>query len=172
MHSDDATSATCHVYTFKEGLLSAVAHDLKLRVDRWTIEHDDERVVATFDAASLRVECAMSRGVEAGDALSAKDKAETEENIRKDVLDTRRHREITFTSSRVTKRGDGYVVAGVLRIKGRERAITVPVEREGATLVAHYALEQPDFGIKPFSAMLGTLKIKPEVQVVVKVPVR
>src|SRR4051812_4209200 len=34
----DPASAECLVYTFKEGLLSAVAHDLKIRVERFEIE--------------------------------------------------------------------------------------------------------------------------------------
>jgi hypothetical protein len=31
--------------------------------------------------------------------------------------------------------------------------------------VAEFRIDQRDFGIKPYSAMLGTLKIKPEVVV-------
>ena len=37
-------------------------------------------------------------------------------------------------------------------------------------LVAEVSLHQPDFGIKPYSAMLGTLRVKPDVTVVVSLP--
>ena len=35
--------ARCTVYTFKEGLLSAIAHDLEIAVERFSIEWDDAR---------------------------------------------------------------------------------------------------------------------------------
>ena len=37
-------------------------------------------------------------------------------------------------------------------------------------MVTVVRLHQPDFGIKPYSALLGTLKIKPEVTVRCSVP--
>jgi hypothetical protein len=36
--------------------------------------------------------------------------------------------------------------------------------------VAEIKLHQPDFGIKPFTAALGALKVKPDVVVRVSVP--
>lgn len=44
----DASSADCFVFTYKEGLLSAVAHDLKLRVTRFTIDTEGDAVRAEF----------------------------------------------------------------------------------------------------------------------------
>ena len=54
------------VFTFKHGLLSAMAHDLKLRATSFEVEVDEEhrRVRAKFDPASLRVVSAMRDGNE------------------------------------------------------------------------------------------------------------
>ena len=40
MRHFDQQSATCQVFTYKEGLLSAVGHDLKINVGRFTVDVD------------------------------------------------------------------------------------------------------------------------------------
>lgn len=163
----DPTNAECLVFTFKEGLLSAIAHDLKIRVASFSVEHDEAagRVVARFDARSLRVVTAMKDGAESPGALSDGNKAEIERTIRKEVLDDARHPEIVFTSSAIVAAGGAHRVEGTLALHGRTRAIVITVENEGARKVATARIHQPDFGIKPYSAMLGTLKIKPDVEI-------
>ena len=101
MASFDASSAECSVFTYKEGLLSAVAHDLKIRVTKFTIavEEDTGAITAEFDAASLRVVCAMSDSKDAPDSLTAANKREIETNIVRDVLQAREYPEIRFTST-------------------------------------------------------------------------
>jgi hypothetical protein len=46
----------------------------------------------------------------------------------------------------------------------------VPVHKEGDDVVGEVTLHQPDYGIKPYSAMLGTLKIRPDVKVRIRLP--
>ena len=171
MPTFDASTAECLIFTYKEGLLSAVAHDLKLRVGRFRVEIDGASAVsASFDASSLRVVTAMRGSAESPATLSDKDRRDIEENTAKDVLETKRHKEIRFASTAVERAGDGYRVQGRLTIKGRERPISLQVQREGDRLVGEMTLHQPDFGVKPFSAMLGALRIKPDVRVRVSVP--
>jgi hypothetical protein len=168
----DASSAECLVLTFKEGLLSAVAHDLQIRVTRFSIEVDDtsRALTARFEASSLKVLGAVHDGVLREGTLSDADKRKIEQNIADDVLAIRSHPEIRFTSSEVVPEGDGFRVRGELALHGRTRAIAFSVQKKGDRLVAEVPLHQPDFGIKPFSAMLGTLKIKPDVVVRCSVP--
>lgn len=168
----DATSAECLVLTFKEGLLSAVAHDLQIRVTRFVIEIDDDSraITARFEASSLKVLGAVHDGVLREGTLSDGDKRKIEQSIAEDVLAVRSHPEIRFTSSEVTPHGEGFRVRGELALHGRARAIVFAVQKRGDRLVAEVPIHQPDFGIKPFSAMLGTLKIKPEVTVRCSVP--
>ena len=170
----NAGNAECLVFTFKEGLLSAVAHDLKLRVERFVIEWDAgaRRIEARLDAASLVVVCAMRGGREDRDALSAAQRREIEDNVRRQVLASGRFPEIGFVSSEVVENeaGGGRVI-GALSLCGRSRAIAFVVEAVGENRIAEVRLHQPDFGIRPYSAMLGTLRIKPEVLVRVTVRV-
>ena len=169
----DASTGECHVFTYKEGLLSAVAHDLKIKVDRWRLEVDDAQaaIVASFDATSLRVVCSMRDGHEAPGVISAKDAQKIEASTQSDVLQASQHREVRFRSTAVVPDGEGYRVDGELTLVGRTRPVSVGVRRDGDRLVAEVRLHQPDFGIKPFSAMFGALKIQPGVLVRLAVPV-
>jgi polyisoprenoid-binding protein YceI len=178
MPTYDATTATCHVFTFKEGVLSAVAHDLRIRVERFTIELDEAAgtVVARVFASSLRVDCAMKDGREDFDALSDRNKREIEGNIVDEVLHAKRHPEIVFRSTKIEglegigADGDERRIDGTLSLHGTDRPLRVTARRQAGRWTAEVELRQPDFGIKPYSAMLGTLKVRPVVRVRVSVP--
>ena len=160
----DAHNAECQVFTFKEGALSALAHDLEIGVGRFTIDVTPELAIdATFDAGSLTVLHAIKDGRphDVGDG----DRRKIEKNLREDVLDTRRYPEIRFRAAKATPAGDGFVLAGELTLHGKTRPLEIKTRAVAGKQVAEITLHQPDFGIKPFSAMLGTLKIKPDIKV-------
>ncbi len=156
----NANSAEVLIYTFKEGLLSAVAHDLKLRVTAFHIEIDEanQTIAATFDPSSLRVVCARKDGRDAPDALPSTRLAEIEKNICDDVLRPTKFPELRFASTSVTDDS----IAGSLTLHGVTRPVRVSRSHEGAFWVARTAIDQRHFGIKPYSAALGTLKVKAE----------
>jgi hypothetical protein len=169
----DQNSAECLVFTYKEGLLSVVAHDLQIRVARFEVDVDDATfaVTARFDAGSLTVVAAVRDGVPAPGALSDGDKRKIEQSIVDDVLGAKKRPEVRFTSTAVTKEGDdGFRIEGDLALHGHTRPLTLHARRDGDRLVAEVSLHQPDFGIKPYTAMLGTLKVKPDVTVRCAVP--
>lgn len=155
----DATSAQVLVFTFKDGLLSAVAHDLKLEATRFTLEVEGDRATLELDADSLRVVTPMKDGKENPGLLPTALYGEIEKNTAKDVLEVKRHPRIEFVSESVTE----HEVVGTLTLHGQSR--TVKGTRTGDS--AEFRIVQREFGIKPFSAMLGSLKVKDEVRVVV-----
>ncbi|MEZ4299133.1 MAG: YceI family protein [Polyangiaceae bacterium] len=168
-HQDNADVL---VFTFKEGLLSAVAHDLQIRVTRFAIDIEPETnaINATFDARSLRVMTAMKDGMPT-EALSDGDRRKIEENIVDDVLHSKRFPEIRFTSSSVEEDGaGGYRVRGTLALHGKTREVTVLSRNDGEGQVMEVKLHQPDWGIQPYSALFGALKIKPDVLVRIALP--
>jgi len=163
----DAEAADCRVFTYREGLLSMVAHDLELRVTRLTLDVDEaaRTVAATFDPTSLRVVQALRDGRPLPDALGANDRAQIERSIVADVLDAARFPEIRFASTAVAETPGGVRVTGTLALHGRERPLEVSVRLDADVAVAEAPLHQPDFGIRPYSAMLGALRVKPDVVV-------
>ncbi len=150
----DASNAKVFVFTFKDGLLSAMAHDLKLEVTRFAI---DTEGVSEFDANSLRVVTPMRDGAESSGLLPAALYGEIEKNARNEVLSAKKFPQVRFET---VEQGDSFV-RGKLTLHG------VTKELRGARNgnAAEFRLDVRDFGIKPFTAMLGTLKVKPEVVV-------
>lgn len=173
MPRHDQHTGECLVFTEKEGLLSAIAHDLRLRVARWSAEWSETgaaKIVATFDAASLEVETAMKAGAPSLGALSDKDKRTIEGNIVSDVLHSKRFPEIRFESTEVVADGEGYRIKGDLTLHGQTREIGAVVRAVGKLFISEVTLSQPDFGITPYRAMMGTLKVRPEVRVRLALP--
>lgn len=157
----DAAQIEVLVFTFKEGVLSTLAHDLKLKVTGCTIDLEQTAVSATFDASSLRVVCARKDARDNPGALPRLVFPEVEKNIVKDVLTAAKFPQIRFQSTRVT---DSEVV-GQLTLHGVTREVRCSRNPDGRV---EARLDVRDFGIKPYSAMFGTLKVKPEVVVTVR----
>lgn len=162
----DPQNTSCRVFTYKEGLLSAIAHDLELSVTDFTIELDEGSDGVTLDArfspSSLRVVRAVTG------SISERDKATIEKNIQEEVLHTRRHSEIRFRYQ--GPKAD--TVTGQLSLHGQERPQRVSIRSEANQRIAEATIHQPDFGIKPYTAMMGTLRIRADVRVVVTTTVR
>lgn len=168
----DAYNSECLLFSYKDGLLARLAHDLKLQVERFSIEVDDttHAIKATFDPSSIQVACAQIDGRDDPSTLSKGDKKKIYDNVTKDVLRTRKYPEIRFDSTNIVERGEGFAVEGTLQMYGKSRNIQTSVRGEDDRWVAEVNIHQPDFGIKLFSAALGALKVKPDVTVRISVP--
>lgn len=168
MATYDAGNAQCFVFTFKEGLLSPVAHDLRLVVGAFSIDVDEAEgsILATFDTASLRVDTPMKDGAENPGALSAADRAKIATQIREEVLHAAKFPQALFRGSRLARRTDGgFDIAGELTLHGKARPVQTTTQLVDGRQQLELTLHQPDFGIVPFKAMLGTLKIQQDVMV-------
>jgi len=172
MTNYDASSAECSVYSFKDGLLSKIAHDLKHRVTRFKLRVDStaRAIEAEIDASSLRVECVMKEGAEQANGLSDDDKRKIESQVICDVLHADAHPTIHFRSTAVMPHPEGLQIQGLLTLNNISRPVATLARRANGHYHAYLTINQPSFGIKPFSAMMGTLKIKPDVVVRIIVP--
>jgi len=162
--------AECHVSVFKEGALSRVGHDVRLRFAKLSFAiGDGESMKAEFDIASLEVVGALEHGKVRPHVLSAKDQRDIAANIRK-VLQPERYPKAKFESTKVEATDDGYRISGTLSLCGRTRGLELVARRHDGKVVVETTLQQPDFGIKPFKALLGALRIQPGVRVEMSVP--
>ncbi len=165
----DASTAECLVFTYKAGLLASVGHDLKLRVGDFAIAVDDGGIRGTFDAASLRVVCAQAAGRDDPRALSERDRRDIEAAIAREVLEARRHPAIEFRA-KLPAPGAEVAIDGTLSIRGRDRALAAKARREGDRMVAETVVDQRAFDIRPYTAMLGALRVQPQVRVLITMP--
>jgi hypothetical protein len=166
--------STCAVYVYREGALSGLGHDLKLLVTDFTLEiGEDLAVRASARTDSLRV-AGVLHGADRGNPETvderepgARDRKEIERNIVRDVLQADRFPVATFRSTAVEASGEAsgerYRISGQLELHGVVRDLSFAVERQGSRAVARFPLQQPDFRIKPYRALLGALKVKPQI---------
>ncbi len=160
MPTFDATAVDCQVAVFREGLLTSVGHDVTLRVTNLSLDVGaDDGITADFDPGSLRVTTDISES----------NRKDIEKNAVK-ILDPRKHSKIQFRSVSVVRDGDRARVEGDLTLNGVTNSISIEARDDGARWNATLVLDQRKYGIKPFSAMLGALKVKPEVEVTISVP--
>ena len=159
------TEGECRLYTFREGALSALGHDLALRATRWSVDvrREARTVTARVTAASVEVLCARRDGADDTHALSSGDRAKIERTARVEVLRADRFPEVVFEGQWVGD--DPGVVEGSLTLCGVTRPLAVRVARVAGRVVCTATVHQPTWGIAPYHAMLGALRVKPEVQV-------
>ncbi|MEZ4320129.1 MAG: hypothetical protein R3F61_21800 [Myxococcota bacterium] len=161
---------TCEIFTYKAGLLAAVGHDLKLRCTRFSLTLEDGAVHGDFDGTALEVVGAMRDGTLHPETLSEKDKRDILDNIRNGVFKRHDQQRIHFGCDDLD--GDDEVLEGdgILTIPPNEHRIAFEVQVHDDEAVCEVTLHQPDWGISPFKALMGTLKIQPDVRVRITVP--
>jgi hypothetical protein len=173
MQRVDQSTAVCQIFTYKAGMLSGLAHDLRISVTSFVIDlgGTDQFISARFSARSLLVDCAMVNGRERPDILSLRDHDDINNNIIREVLHTETYPEIVLLSSSVNKQETDYLVTGQLGLYGQTREISLVVRREDKRqYVADVCLHLPDFGITPFSTLFGAIRIRPDILIHIAIP--
>ena len=141
-----------------------------IRVTSWEAElvvgedPADTTMELTADATSLRV----VEGTGGMQALGDEDIANIHQTIDDEVL---KRQDIRFRSTRVQTEPDGsrIHVEGDLTLVGETRPIAFDLAiGEAGMLTATAVVTQTVWGMKPYSALFGALKVKDEVQVVLE----
>jgi polyisoprenoid-binding protein YceI len=97
-------------------------------------------------------------------SLGDEDKDNIRQTIDDDVL---KRQNITFRSTALAPGGDGrYRVDGDLTLSGATQPVTFELAVEDGAVHATATVTQTRFGMKPFSALFGTLKVLDDVEVV------
>lgn len=162
--------ASVTVRAFKAGLLSAVGHDVELRVARFSITLEEDRIVGEFDGTSLEVAGALRDGRVDPSAFSEKDKRDILDNVRKYTFPKHQPARIRFETVELDRTDEGLLGEGELTIPPFTRPLRFEVVARGGRAVCEVRLHQPDWGITPFKAALGGLRIQPDLLVRVEVP--
>ncbi|MEB2312792.1 MAG: hypothetical protein OZ921_11630 [Sorangiineae bacterium] len=166
------TGGTVSIFTYKHGLLSRVAHDLRIRVDRFEIRPSDwgpegAAVTAEFYPESFRVEGAMRQGELAPDSLSASDKRQIEDTLTRTIL---RSAPVRFDGT-ARAEGSSYRVEGALELARNTANISfLLMKADSCQLTGALELAPSRWGIEPYSALLGAIKLQDRVRVVFELP--
>ena len=158
--------ATLTVRTGKAGAASKAGHNLRIEVTSWraTLSIGEAPAEAelelTADPRSLRVR----EGSGGMQALGDDDRASIEQTIDDEVL---AGGAIEFRSRRVAPAADGALsVEGDLALAGASHPVAFDLSGgDDGRLTGRARIRQTDWGIKPYSALFGTLKVVDEVEV-------
>jgi hypothetical protein len=162
-HRFGPDNARLSLRTERAGAAAAAGHDLVIRVTSWEGElvvGDEPGMELTADPTSLRV-------VESTGGMQTLDERETasiHETIDQEVLVGQ---DITFRSTRAEVEGSRVHAEGELTLVGQTRPIVVDLTiSDAGELIGSVVVKQSDWGMKPYSALFGALKVKDEVLVV------
>jgi polyisoprenoid-binding protein YceI len=154
------------VKTYREGVAAKVGHDLVIEVTDWSASLDGSSVALDADPRSLHVR----EGVRGVKPLTDHDRDEIRGTIDKKVLGGQ---PISFRSS--TIEGDAtlatsgpLVVTGELTLAGRTRPVTARLDVGGdGRVTGTIPVTQTEWGIKPYRGLMGALKVRDEVEIVI-----
>jgi len=159
-------NATLLVRTRRGGAAAKAGHDLDLHVGAWeaTLETgedaDSTRLELAADPTSLRVQSATG-GMQ---ALGDEDEANIHQTIDEEVL---KRRDIRFRSTHVERDGERLRVEGELTLAGATRPVAFDLQAgDDGALAARAVVTQTRWGMKPYSALFGALKVLDDVEVV------
>lgn len=163
--------ATLRLRTYRQGLAAKAGHDLVLEATAWHGEvvmpeepHDVPSVTVEIDLRSLEV-VEGSGGVK---PLTDGDKQEIRRTMQK-PLRTAEYPTATFRSTAVRIDGDHASVQGELSLAGRTHPVELAAREEDGKIVGRAVVVQSQWGIKPYTGLLGALKLRDAVEIEVSV---
>lgn len=162
------THGTIHVFTYKDDsrLLSPIAHDLRLRCARFRVDLDGDRVTGAFEAESIEVDGPMKGGAVDPGGFGRIERGKIKSAIRKDVLHTRKHPTVRLDGTL-----DGDRLTGRLTLAGQTREISLSVTFADGRATGRVELQPSRWGVKPYKALMGALRVQDRVTVAFDLPV-
>jgi polyisoprenoid-binding protein YceI len=166
----DASEGELSIHTGVSGRAARMGHRLTIAMKRWqaAVHWDNAEPVAV--ELSIEVDSfEVLRGEGGVKALSGPERALVRSNALKS-LGANRCPQIRFEADRINLTEDGYRLNGTLQIRGRTRqhVIELCTEDWGDSwrISTESTVRQSDYGIKPYSMLLGSMQVADEVTVV------
>jgi polyisoprenoid-binding protein YceI len=159
------------LHTFRDGLAAQAGHDLTIEVPRWSGE-----LVVNDDLSPARLEVRIDLGdlvVREGTGgikpLTDRDRREIAVTARK-VLGAGQHPEAVFAADSFRPAaGGGGEISGTFTLRGQARPLRLQIKQTGADRYhAEAHVVQSDYGIKPYTAFLGALRVRDAIDVTIE----
>jgi hypothetical protein len=152
------------IRTYREGFAAKAGHDLTIAVRTWSADIDPPEggVTATVDLSSLEIRDGT------GGALPLTDRD------RREIVTTARRiltndATATFRAAKVAVG----TVEGTATLHRIERPVRIEVTEVGPDRYkATATVRQSEFGVKPYTAFLGALKLRDAVEIEINIDVR
>lgn len=165
----DPSNGELSILTAPAGPAAKMGHHLTIVLRSWQADaqwSNGRPAAATLTVALDSLE--VVRGEGGVTPLSGPEKSVARSNALKS-LDAKKFPKVLFEADQIEQTGGGYRLTGTLEIHGKSRPQTVDLKLEDRgdqwALSVEAPVTQSAFGIKPFSLMMGTLKVADEVTV-------
>lgn len=165
----DPGNGQLRILTGVDGRAAKMGHRLTIAMQSWSAamvftggEPTNAELIVDVDSLDVL-------GGEGGvTPLGAPEKAICKTNAFKS-LDVKKYPQIRFVADDVAKTATGYRLAGTLDIHGTShpQVVDLTVEDDGDAwaLSSQVPVRQTEFGVKPFSLFMGTLKVADQVTI-------
>ncbi len=154
-------NGTLAVRTGRTGTVAKAGHDLLIHVTDWRgtlVVGEEPSVALDADATSLKVR----EGTGGMMALDDGDRTNIQQTIDDEVL---KRQDISFRSTRVEETAGGLSVSGDLTLRGATRPIAFDLELQDGRVRGTAVVKQTEWGMKPYTALFGALKVADDVRV-------
>ena len=167
-HELGPAAGSLRVETKRSGAAAKAGHDLVIEVRDWSgvliVGEDggETSLVLSADSGSMEVVEGSGGIMELGN----EDKVEIKKTLEEETLPPG---PVEFRSTEVTPAADGarLDVTGELELNGVTHPLSFELELgDDGSLTGTAMLKQSDWGIKPYSGLFGTLKVRDEVRVI------
>jgi polyisoprenoid-binding protein YceI len=167
-HTLGPDSGRLLVKTSRTGLGRKAGHDLSIEVTRWSGEAVVETAKPSDSSVTLRIEVdsfEVRTGAGGVKPLTDSDRSEIKKVLRQRILHTAEHPAITFRSTGVEGTPESFTISGDLTIMGETRPVTVAGQVAGGRVTGGATVVQSRWGIKPYSALFGALRLADPVEI-------
>jgi polyisoprenoid-binding protein YceI len=165
--SIDASDGELLIRTGVAGRAARMGHRLTIAMRRWHgsvgwagAEPVSAELVVEVDSFEVL------RGEGGVKGLSGPEKVLVKSNALKS-LDAGHYPEIRFAADAIDKTDDGYRLTGKLQIRGKSRAHVIDLRTEDLgeawRVSAESCIRQTDYGVKPYSLLMGSVRVADEV---------
>ncbi len=165
----DAADGELRLHTGVAGRAARMGHRLTIAMMRWRATvHWAAAAPVTAELVVDTDSFEVLRGEGGVKGLSGPEKAIVRSNALKS-LSAKRFPEIRFAAHGIDQADDGYRLSGKLQIRGKSHDHVIDLRTEDLgdswRMSAESAVRQSDYGIKPFSLLMGSVQVADEVAV-------
>jgi polyisoprenoid-binding protein YceI len=151
--------------TFREGVAAMVGHDLVIEATGWrgtvTVpEGGQPHIAVEVDVRSLEVR----EGLHGAKPLTDRDRQEIKETMA-ELLGADHDPLVSYVSGAVQLAGGSATVDGQLTLLGVTQPLRLAIQAGDGVVTATATVQQSRWGIKPYKAFMGALKVRDEVEV-------
>jgi polyisoprenoid-binding protein YceI len=161
-------NATLSLRTGRAGAAAKAGHDLVIRVTAWeaTLAIGEDPAGATMELTADPTSLRVFEGTGGMQSLGDDDLENIHQTIDDEVL---KRQEISFRATRVEPDGNRMRAEGQLTLAGETAPITAHLAvGDDGVISATAVVTQTAWGMKPYSALFGALKVQDDVVVVLE----